>query len=67
MDRPIRTWVKMLTWQGLGLVTMTLAGAAITGSVSAGGVLAAVNTAIGSVAYILHERLWARIGWGRRG
>lgn len=65
MDRPQRTVVKAITWQALGLLTMTAIGYAVTGSVSAGGSIAVVGAAAGVVCYVLHERIWARIRWGR--
>lgn len=66
MDSPKRTLVKTLTWQGLGLASMTAIGAAVTGSAGAGGTIALISTGAGTVCYVLHERLWARIRWGRR-
>ncbi|ETX15452.1 hypothetical protein OCH239_16660 [Roseivivax halodurans JCM 10272] len=65
METRARTWVKAIGWQSLGLVTMTLLGVLFTGSVSAGGTLALASTALGLCTYVLYERLWARIGWGR--
>ena len=65
-DSPIRSIVKALTWQAMGLFVMMLISWAVTGSVTAGGMIAVLGAASGMVTYILHERLWARIGWGRR-
>ncbi|WP_319022473.1 MULTISPECIES: DUF2061 domain-containing protein [unclassified Meridianimarinicoccus] len=64
-DTPLRTLAKTLTWQGLGLLSMTLIGLAITGSVAAGGTIALIGAGVGTVCYVLHERLWARVRWGR--
>lgn len=64
-DSPRRTLAKTLTWQGLGLASMTAIGFFVTGSVNAGGHIALFSAAIGAVCYILHERIWARIAWGR--
>lgn len=66
MDTPARTFTKALTWQAMGLAMMTLIGFAATGSLSAGGLIAAVSSAISLVTYVLHERAWARISWGRK-
>lgn len=65
METRKRTWIKAIGWQALGLLMMTLLGAIFTGSVSAGGALALASTAIGLCTYVLYERLWARIAWGR--
>ena len=66
MDTPCRTLVKALTWQGLGLFAMTLTTYAVTGSLSQGGTVAVIGAIAGLVTYTIHERVWARIGWGRR-
>lgn len=65
MDTNSRMIAKALSWQALGLVTMTLLGFLFTGSVSAGGALAMASAAIGTAVYCLHEKLWAQIDWGR--
>lgn len=66
METRARTLVKALLWQGLGLVVMGLVGLALTGSVLIGGTIALVNTMIGLVTYVLYERFWAHVVWGRR-
>lgn len=65
METPKRTLLKTLTWQALGLVMMTLIGFMMTGSVGVGGSIALSSAAVGAVCYMLHERAWARIAWGR--
>lgn len=65
MDSPARSIVKAVTWQLLGLLTMTLLAWAATGSLTAAGGLALGAAATGFVCFILHERIWARIRWGR--
>ncbi len=64
-DSPRRSIVKALTWQAMGLLVMTAISWLVTGSVSAGGAIAVLGAATGLVTYVLHERFWARIGWGR--
>jgi uncharacterized membrane protein len=65
-DTPLRSMAKAATWQALGLVVMTLITWAVTGSVATGSAIALLGAATGTVTYVLHERLWARVGWGRR-
>ncbi len=65
MDTRARTLVKAILWNAIGLVVMGLVGLAMTGSLAVGGAMAAINTAIGLTFYILHERLWSHIRWGR--
>lgn len=65
METRSRTLVKAVVWQALGLLTMTLVGWAITGSVAVGGGMAVINAGIGFCAYVLHERFWSGVRWGR--
>lgn len=66
MDSGKRTILKAILWNVLGLATMCAVGLAATGSVALGGGIAVANTVIGLVCYVIYERVWARIGWGRR-
>lgn len=66
METRKRSIVKAVIWNLIGFLSMTLVGLAATGSAKAGGMMALVNTGIGFGAYLLYERLWAQIGWGRR-
>lgn len=65
METTRRSWVKAVVWNIMGLGTMSLVGLIMTGSVAVGGAMAVINTALGFTLYILYERIWARIGWGR--
>ena len=65
METHRRTLVKAVLWNILGLLVMSLVGLAMTGSVAVGGTIAIVNTAIGLTTYVLYERVWSRISWGR--
>lgn len=65
METNARVLAKALCWQASGLAVMSLIGYAFTGSVSAGGALALTSTLIGFLSYIAHEKLWARVRWGR--
>ncbi|MFO7770410.1 DUF2061 domain-containing protein [Roseovarius gahaiensis] len=67
METRKRTLVKAVVWNIIGLTVMSLVGLAMTGSVAVGGAMALVNTAIGLLTYILYERLWSGIAWGRIG
>lgn len=65
METTRRAIAKAACWQLIGLAVMTLVGYLFTGSVSAGGRLAATSAATGMLCYVAHEKVWARIGWGR--
>lgn len=65
MERPGRTMVKAIIWNINGLLVMSLVGYVMTGSAGMGGLMAVVNTTIGLSLYVLYERIWSRISWGR--
>ncbi len=65
MESGRRTLVKSVLWTVLGGVVMTLVGLAFTGSAAVGGAMAAINAALGFVTYLVYERIWSRIPWGR--
>ena len=65
MDSPRRSLVKALIWNAIGLCVMALVGLLLTGSLAVGGVMAVINTAVGLTMYVVYERVWDRIAWGR--
>ncbi len=65
METRRRTAVKAVIWSAIGWLVMAAVGWLFTGSVAAGGTMAAVNTALGLLTYIAYERVWAGIRWGR--
>lgn len=60
-----RAAVKATIWTLMGFFVMVIVGFVMTGSLSTGGKMAVLNSAIGMVTYFLYERLWDRINWGR--
>jgi uncharacterized membrane protein len=67
MDSPLRSIVKAFTWQAMGLVTMTGLAFLLSGDIAMAGGFALSAAATGFVFFIVHERIWALIPWGRRG
>ncbi|WP_170759627.1 DUF2061 domain-containing protein [Ruegeria lacuscaerulensis] len=65
METRRRSVVKAVVWNAMGLIVMTMVGLVATGSAAVGGTLAIVNTAIGLTLYVIYERVWAGISWGR--
>ncbi|WP_065333176.1 DUF2061 domain-containing protein [Tritonibacter mobilis] len=65
METRGRSLVKAVVWNVIGLISMTVVGFVATGSFSAGGLMAGVNTALGFTTYLIYERVWAGIRWGR--
>ena len=67
METTFRTLTKSVIWALVGWVVMSIVGLAFTGSLVLGGAMAALNSVIGFATYIIYERLWTRIEWGRNG
>ncbi len=65
LETPARTMVKAIVWMLLGLVMMSVVGLLFTGSIAVGGTMALLNSALGLASYVVYERVWARIRWGR--
>ena len=65
METRRRTLVKAGIWTALGWAVMALVGLAVTGSAAAGGTMATVNAVLGAVSYVVYERVWSGIHWGR--
>lgn len=65
MESHTRSIVKAVSWQLVGLVTMTLLAFVATGDWRAAGGLALGAAGTGFVCFIIHERVWAHISWGR--
>lgn len=65
METRRRSLLKAVIWNMMGLATMALVGFLATGSAALGGKLAVVNTALGLTMYVIYERIWAGIRWGR--
>ena len=65
MDTRKRSLVKAVIWNLIGLASMALVGYFATGSVALGGKITLINAAIGLACYVIYERVWTRIRWGR--
>ncbi len=65
METRRRTSAKAIIWNIWGLFVMSVLGFALTGSFALGGVMAILTTVISLVNYVIYERIWARVTWGR--
>jgi uncharacterized membrane protein len=65
MENQKRTWAKALTWQASGFVIMIAVNYLFLGSLQQSMGLSALLTGMGLITYVIHERLWARVRWGR--
>ncbi|CCQ72888.1 conserved protein of unknown function [Magnetospira sp. QH-2] len=66
MDSATRTIVKSFSWQAMGMVTMTAISYPHTESLMSALTLALTSSASGFVFFLMHERIWNVIRWGRK-
>ena len=64
MELKKRAFAKALTWQTMGFFMLTGLVYLATGSLTAASGLALGSFLIGTVTYVVHERVWSRIHWG---
>jgi len=64
-DSWIRSWTKSFTWRVLGIVILVLISYFVTGSLAKASVITFAFHGIRVVLYVLHERAWELIEWGR--
>jgi uncharacterized membrane protein len=60
-----RSLVKTLTWRVTGSSSTFLIAYLITGSIGASTGIALVQMAVNTLLYLIHERIWSRVHWGR--
>jgi len=65
METTSRTWAKALSWQLTGIVATSIIGYCFTGSLTAAVSLAGVSSLSGLLMFVVHEKLWQRVRWGR--
>ncbi|WP_158498771.1 DUF2061 domain-containing protein [Magnetospira sp. QH-2] len=58
--------MKSFSWQAMGMVTMTAISYPHTESLMSALTLALTSSASGFVFFLMHERIWNVIRWGRK-
>ncbi len=66
MDTNTRTLAKALTWNALGITVMTALSYPHTGSLLSAFGLSLSASASGFVCFLIHEKIWNGVRWGRR-
>jgi uncharacterized membrane protein len=67
VDTGLRSIIKAVVWQLMGIIVMLTISFILTGSLGLGGAIALLNAAVGLLTYLIYERVWDRISWGRAG
>ena len=65
METKSRTWAKALSWQATGIVVTCLIGYYYTGSMATAFSLASISSVSGLLMYVLHEKVWQKVRWGK--
>lgn len=66
MDKHARSVAKAISWRATGTVDTFLISFVLSGSVKLAGGIASVEVITKMVLYYVHERIWTKIGWGRK-
>jgi uncharacterized membrane protein len=66
MDTNTRTLAKAVTWNILGITVMTVVNYPYTGSFLSALGLAVSVSFLGFVSYLIHEKAWNAVRWGRK-
>jgi uncharacterized membrane protein len=64
-ESPQRSLVKTISWRITGSTATFLISYAVLGNISISGTIAVIQLTFNTLLYFLHERVWARITWGR--
>ncbi len=67
MDTTFRVIVKGLTWQAMGILTMTLLSYPHTETLLDAFFIASSAAASGFIFFFIHENIWNKVRWGRMG
>lgn len=65
METTLRTVIKAVSWQVLGIFVMSAIAYRHTGSISTALSMAGTSSALGFISYFIHEKLWQRVHWGK--
>jgi uncharacterized membrane protein len=66
MDTMKRSVAKAVSWRALSVCFTVLISWLIVGSLAVAAAIGVVDTAVKLIAYLIHERVWDRIKYGRK-
>ena len=65
MDTHKRSLMKSIVWRLVSLIIVFTVSLLVTKSLAMATSISVVDTAIKMICYYFHERIWAKINWGR--
>lgn len=64
-EKPLRSFVKSISWRIIGTLDTVLISWLITGTLSMAFAIGSIEMLTKMVLYFFHERLWNTIKWGK--
>lgn len=64
-DKASRSVIKAFAWRGFALVNTLIISLVFSKSAKTAGKIASTDTVIKTTLYVLHERMWSKIDWGK--
>jgi len=64
-DKPIRSFVKALSWRTIGTIDTVLISWILTGELTLAFSIGGVEIITKMLLYFFHERIWNTIKWGK--
>ncbi len=65
-DTAQRSLAKTVSWRITGSTATFVISYLISGSLHIAGTIAVIQLTANTILYYIHERIWDKIGWGRR-
>jgi uncharacterized membrane protein len=66
-DSTTRSIAKTISWRVTGSGATFLISYGVSGNLSVAGTIAVIQLTANTVLYFIHERIWNKIGWGKKG
>lgn len=65
-DSPRRSLVKTISWRITGSGATFIIAYLISGNIAMSGSIAIIQIVANTILYYTHERVWNKIGWGKK-
>lgn len=65
MEKPVRSFIKAISWRVVATLTTIFLVFALTGSIMISGGVGLGEIILKTLIYYVHERVWNRINFGR--
>jgi uncharacterized membrane protein len=66
-DSTTRSIAKTISWRVTGSGATFLISYIVSGNLSVAGTIAVIQLTANTILYFIHERIWNKINWGKKG